>query len=261
MPKNLEGIDLIKRVGPIVRDAGSIILSYFHKKLTRNEKGENGFVTEADLASEKFLINELKKITPEASFFAEESGKTEKGNSYCWVIDPLDGTTNFAHEIPYFCISVALTYNDNPIFGMIYQPLLDELFYAQEGKGAYCNGRPIHVSSPAGLDKCFLGMGVPYIKDERFEKLLRRGWTIAQKSYAMRTFGAVALDLANVACGRLDGALFENLGWWDVAAGIVIIREAGGKITDFEGKPLDPGYKSCLAASLPMHKELLQLCR
>src|SRR5688572_18903690 len=130
--------DLALRIAPIIRHAGSILLTHFTTKLTRTDKGyDQGFVTQADIESEKYLITALKAIMPDAAIFAEESGQSTTNSDYCWVIDPLDGTTNFACGLNYWCISVALTYKNKPVFGMIYQPLLNELFYAQEGKGAF----------------------------------------------------------------------------------------------------------------------------
>ena len=145
VPQNLLG-----HVDPLVRQAGRILLDYFHKPLKRYDKKNAGFATDADLASESFLLKSLAPIIPDVSFCAEESGLTA-GNDYQWVIDPLDGTTNFASGIPYFCVSVALTYKGNPIFGVIYSPITDEFFYAETGKGAFCNNLPIHVCTHTKL--------------------------------------------------------------------------------------------------------------
>lgn len=255
-------LDLVKAVTPIIQGAGSIVLSYFNTALDRKEKdGDHGFVTQADLESESYLIKHLGAIIPGASFFAEESGKT--GNTsmgYCWVIDPLDGTTNFAHGLPYFCISVALTLDNEPIFGMILQPITQELFYAVRGCGAYLNGKPIKVSG-APFAKGVIGLGLPYAKDDTFDYLLKRTLTIARESYAIRHLGAVALDAANVASGRLEGMFFENLGWWDVAAGMLIVQEAGGMVTDFQGKTVNPAYKSFIAGAPVIHKRLAELLK
>lgn len=242
-----EQLDLVHRVKPIIKEAGDLLLSFYHKRLTWKEKGgDNGFVTEADIASEQFLIKSLTPIIPQASFFAEESGKKGE-NDYCWVIDPLDGTTNFAHNLPYFCISVALTYKKVPVFGMIYQPLLNELFYAQQGKGAWFNDQPLKLKEMP-FEKSLIAIGLPYAKNERYAYILENTWAISRQAYAIRHFGAVALDIAYVAAGRLDGVIFSDLGWWDVAAGIAILEEAGGKITDFEGKMVGPEYQSFIGA-------------
>jgi myo-inositol-1(or 4)-monophosphatase len=254
--------DIASLVEPIIRNAGQIIRSYFHKRLTWQEKeNDGGFVTEADLASENYLIQALTSIISGASFFAEESGKKKGSGPYCWVIDPLDGTTNFAHGLPYFCISVALTYEDIPVFGMIYQPLLDELFYATKGKGAYLNGTKIQTSSPP-FEKSLIAIGLPYAKHRSYDYLLENAWVIARQAYAIRHFGAVALDIANVAAGRLDAVVFEDLGWWDAAAGIILVTEAGGIATDFQGKNVGPDYRSFIACgSSELQAKLVDLLK
>ena len=147
-----KGVDLLSRVEPIVKQAGDILRSYFTqaRSLKRQVKNGAGFVTEADLASEKFLIEKLSQVLPQADFCAEESGVSGNGD-YCWVIDPLDGTTNFAHGVPHFCISVALAYKNQSICGAIYQPLLDEFFWAEQGKGAWLNGKKIEVTQLINL--------------------------------------------------------------------------------------------------------------
>lgn len=232
---------------PILRSAGDILLSYYGKDLQIKEKPQNGFVTQADIASEQYLISALHELLPEASFFAEESGVSGTSD-YCWVIDPLDGTTNFAHGIPYWCISVALTHKNIPIVGAIYVPLQDDYFFAQTGKGAWCNGVAIKVSRPEKLAFALIAIGIPYPNDQR-QSIVHLGERIATEAYGIRHLGSIALDLANISCGRLDGVVLTGLAWWDVAAGIVLLQEAGGKIGDFEGQPLTPGYQTGIAGS------------
>ncbi len=260
-----------ERLEVIVKEAGRIVLSYFDKALTFTEKDRAGFVTEADIASEQFLIKELGLLLPEASFFAEESGKSQASReatpgtagsgAYCWVIDPLDGTTNFAHHVPYFCISVALTYHDKPILGIIYQPILEEFFYAEKGRGSYLNGVKISVARENELAKSMVAVGFPYAKNKQFMELIAGLQRILPQTSSLRCYGAVALDLAYVAAGRLDGAFFEGLGWWDVAAGIVLIEEAGGRVTDFQGQDVGPSYESLVAANREMHEKMLPLLK
>jgi len=248
--------NLVQLVEPIIRKAGDIVLSYYQKTLVWKEKKDKGFVTEADIASEEYLISALRKVLPEAAFFAEESGV--QGNSdYRWVIDPLDGTTNFAYAIPYFCISVALTYRDIPIFGIIYLPLTDELFYAEKGKGAFLNGNRINVAQERPLQKSLLLVGFPYAKGEAFLSVFNHLRAISQHTYAFRHLGAIAVDLAYVACGRADGVFFEDLAWWDVAAGILLIEEAGGKVSTYENENVTPLYRSFIAANDTLHAHLL----
>lgn len=260
----LNKIDLFSAVEPIIRQAGTLLLSYYHKPLTRTQKQAGGFVTEADIATEAFLIKELKRVLPEASIFAEESADKSDGSEnkgYCWVIDPLDGTTNFAHEIPYFCISVALTYNAQPVFGIIYAPVTDDLYYAKKGKGSYLNGKPLQVSELTELSKSFLLIGVPYKKSEHFLHVLSHMHTITPRTYAFRHMGAIALDLAYVASAKAEAVFFEQLEWWDIAAGILLIEEAGGVCTTYQGTEPTIGYKTFVAGNKMLHGQLLKLLK
>jgi myo-inositol-1(or 4)-monophosphatase len=256
----MQSNNLRAHVEPIIRKAGEILLSFYHQRLTWKEKDQRGFVTEADIASEEFLIKQLSALFPEASFFAEESGsRGEENADYCWVIDPLDGTTNFAFGIPYFCVSVALTYKHEPIFGMIYVPLFNELFYAEKGKGAYLNDQQIWVAQERPLKKALLLVGFPYEKGKAFLEVLQQVQKISSRAFAFRHLGAIALDQAYVACGRADGLFFEDLSWWDVAAGLLLIQEAGGVVTDYAGEKISPEYSSYIAANPELHRKLLSL--
>ncbi|MCA9769805.1 inositol monophosphatase [Candidatus Dependentiae bacterium] len=251
---------LAHTVKPVMNEAGSLLLFYFNTTLNVREKKKHGLVTQADIEAELFLIEELGKIIPHASFFAEESGRSGLSTSeYCWVIDPLDGTTNFIHRLPYFCISVALTHNDVPIWGGIYVPITQEFFYAYQDGPAYCNGRQIVISDQHVLEKSVIVVGLPYVKDEYFTNMLDNIRRIAPKTYAFRHLGAAALDTAYVASGRLDGMFFTNLSWWDIAAGLLIIKQAGGIVTDFQGNFIDKDYQSFVAAGPETHKQLLVL--
>lgn len=245
---------------PIIKEAGKILLGYFGHRLERTykENGRHGFVTKADLASEQFLKDSLHRIMPEASFIAEESGASGGNNDYRWVIDPLDGTTNFTCGLPYFCISVALTYQDVPQVAAVYYPLLDEFFYAEQGKGALLNGKKISVSSPESLKRAVIGVGIPDPWHER-PYIINIAQQVAKQVQAIRHLGAAALDLANVAAGRLDGIVFSKLEWWDVAAGILLVQEAGGMVTDFSKQPMKPGYTSCVAGQKQVWQELLAI--
>ncbi len=250
--------DWQRALEPIVKKAGDILLSYYRTPLARIEKKKHGFATTADLASEKYLIKSLSKLFPEASFFAEESGKSGGSKDYCWVIDPLDGTTNFSYGLPYFCISVALTHHDQPIIGALYQPITDEFFFVESGKGALLNGEPIQVSQPTQFDQSLVAMGLPYGRIKRKE-LVHAAESVAKSAYAIRHFGAIALDLAYVACGRIDGVFFTYLAWWDIAAGMLLVEEAGGIVTDFQGKPIRPDYQTCVGGSKMIHDRIMEL--
>lgn len=251
-----ETVSRASRIEPIIKKAGELVLSYFRQVTTFKEKEEGGLLTEADLASERYLIEQLQSLVPGAAIIGEELGYNDGSNDYCWVIDPLDGTTNFVHGLPYFCISVALTYQGVPQFGAVYQPLNQEYFWAERGKGAFLNSTKIQVSQLSNLNQSVIVIGLPYKKEEHFMHLLDLIRMVAPKTFAFRHFGAVALDLAYVAAGRLDGIFFEDLSWWDVAAGMLLIEEAGGMVTDFEGNAIDEHYKTFVAAGSALFNPL-----
>ena len=241
----------------IMRLAGELLLSFRGKQLKRSYKQDKQLVTEADIVSEQFLIHELGTLLPEASFCAEESGNNGDG-PYCWVIDPLDGTTNFAQGLPYFGISVALTYQGVPQVGAVYMPLFDEFFYAERAQGAWCNGEPIRVSDVQDHTESVVAIGLPYGYDERVA-LLHAVEQVARSVRAIRHLGAVAVDLAYASSGRFDGVALAGLAWWDVAAGMLLIQEAGGKVTDFAGNAVHADYSSCIAGNVAVHRHLQKL--
>lgn len=194
------------------------------------------YVTEIDKACEQLIIYSIKQHFPDHEILAEESGKNQNTHSYRWIIDPLDGTTNFIHGFPHSSISIALQKEDEMILGVIYDPYRDELYYAERGKGAYCNDKPIHVSRQKNVSNCLIATGFPF----KSRHLLDQYWCVLSEIFmavsGIRRTGSAALDLAYVACGRFDGFWELKLSPWDIAAGSIIIEEAGGKITDFEGK-------------------------
>jgi myo-inositol-1(or 4)-monophosphatase len=255
---NHEAIDITAKVEPIIKQAGALILSEFRKPITWHEKKDTSIVTAADLASEAFLKKELEKVIPGAAIFAEESGQ-QKGSEYCWVIDPLDGTSNFARGIPYFCVSIGLTYKDKPIWAGIYLPILDEFYHAVKGRGAFCNKKPIAVAEPKPLNKSFIAIGVPYPKDGYYKKVISALSLITPQTDGFRHMGAIAVDQAYVAMGRFDGLFFTELGWYDIAAGMLLIEEAGGVVTTFEGGLVDKNYKTFVTGNAKLHQELIKL--
>jgi len=256
---NLEELRI--KAEPVIRQAGQMLREQFGAdSLVVERKKDGSYVTAVDLASERILKEGLQPLLPEAGFFAEESGQS--GNSELeWVIDPLDGTTNFVHGLPYWCVSVALTIKQRPVLAFVYQPLLDQLFWAVEGQGAYCNEQRMHISHAAQLQKTLVVIGLPYSRDRAFAQMLAHVPSIATQTYSFRYFGAAALDQAYVAKGSLDGICFPRLGWWDIAAGMLLIKEAGGILTDFQGKTLDAGYESYVAGSAQVHAELLEILK
>jgi myo-inositol-1(or 4)-monophosphatase len=251
----MEQEKIIKQVEPIIKKAGDILLSYFQQVMERTYKHDGSYATQADVAAENFLIEQLKPLVPGAGFFAEESGKVE-GNEYCWVIDPLDGTTNFAQGIPYFCTSIALTKNDEPLLGFIFQPVLQEFFYAIKSGGAFLNGKKLFISKTEKLDQSVIIFAYPYENDPSYFHSIVE---LNKKIYSARTFGAAALDQAYCAAGRVDQVMFKGLSWWDCAAGMLLITEAGGEISEFNGHPVGPTYRSFLGGNKLIKKKIIQL--
>lgn len=224
-------ISSAKEAGEILRDQiGKIQSDHIANKKPYD------YVTKIDKQCEELIIGNIKKYFPTHEILAEESGKSDHKNSYCWIIDPLDGTTNFIHGVPHSSIAIALSEDNDIILGVIYDPYKDELFYAEKGKGAFCNQNPITVSEQQNETYCLIATGFPFKNRE----MLNRYWTVLSEIFlkvsGIRRTGSAALDLAYVACGRFDGFWELRLSPWDVAAGAIIVQEAGGKITDFEGK-------------------------
>lgn len=244
-----------KKVEEILKRAGNIQLSFFGKNLEYEIKDQDSIVTEADKKSEEFLIHELNAIFPEASFFAEESG-VHGESDYCWVIDPLDGTTNFSRGIDYFCISVALTYKNDPILAFIYSPTRNEMFFAKKHAGAFLNGERVKISQ--NINNLLFAISFSY-EGKNIEETIKVIEHLRKRVFGVRMAGAAALDLANLACGRLDGVYFSGLGWWDVAAGMLLVSEAGGNVSQADGSLIGPGYKSCIAGSNSSYNYILSL--
>ena len=212
----------------IAREAGALLLQYFHQALKIEYKGEADLVTAADRASEVLIRERIAKQFPSHDVLGEEQGLKDRGSEYRWYVDPLDGTTNFAHGFPVFCVSMALEHrsgsNTNRIAGVVYDPTRDELFSAEQGKGAQLNGRSIHVSKIAQLKESLVATGFPSHKRHQNPNIFFYH-QITLRTHGVRRAGSAALDLCNVACGRFDGFWEFNLNPWDTAAGMVIVEE------------------------------------
>lgn len=198
-------------------------------------KKRNDLVTEFDWSSEQIIVDMIQTHFPTHRFMTEESGDIEGSEDYCWIIDPIDGTTNFARGVPHFAISIAMKYQDHMEVGVIYDPMRDEMFYAQRNRGAFLNGQAIQVSGHPHIQSALLGTGFPCKEATWVAPYMRCFEAIFPKSLGMRRAGAAALDLAYVACGRLDGFWEFDLNLWDIAAAQVIIAEAGGILVDCHG--------------------------
>jgi myo-inositol-1(or 4)-monophosphatase len=239
--------------------AGKILRDGFGSVFTiSNKEGKNNFVTEFDKLSEKKIIDYISSRYPDHFFLAEESGSTGAKNNGAvrWIIDPLDGTTNFAHNLPIFSISIAAEYNGELLCGVIYQPILDELFLAIRNKGAFLNNSPIQVSSNNDFDSSFLVTGFPYNINQNPCHCIDNFVDIILRGIPVRRLGSAALDLAYVAAGRFDGFWEINLNPWDIAAGVILVEEAGGVVTQYDGNPYKIGCQSILATNGKIHDSI-----
>ena len=241
--------------------AGTIIRELYDKPHTIQMKGAIDLVTEADLASETSIVASLNEDAPGTEIMAEESftGSLERTKGSVWIIDPLDGTTNFAHGIPIFAVSIALLRNGQPIVGVIYCPMQNELFFACSGGGAWMNTTPIHVTETEFLVQALVATGFPYNIHDRLETVISQVQNVLPKVRDIRRCGAAAVDLAYVACGRLDGFWEIDLKPWDTAAGWLVVKEAGGTITDFNGRTFSPFNPEIVASNTVLHDLLLEL--
>lgn len=228
---------LCQEVCILTKQVGTFIKSEREKFSVKSieVKGKNDFVSYVDKTSEMKIIERLSALLPESGFIAEEGTSTKKGEIYNWVIDPLDGTTNFIHGIPCYSISIALMRNNELILGVIYEINLNECFYAWEGSKAFLNEKEIHVSKVSTLADSLLATGFPYYDYDRMKEYLELFQYFMKNTHGLRRLGSAATDLAYVACGRFDGFYEYSLQPWDVAAGAFIVQQAGGKVTDFKG--------------------------
>jgi len=224
-------------------------------------KGVVNLVTEADRLSEDAIIKIIQKEFPEHNILTEESKGYEKESDYKWIIDPLDGTTNYAHGFPVYCISIALEKEGEVILGVVYNPVMDELFVSEKNKGTFLNGKRIHVSITSELSKSLLATGFPYDIRESQANNLDHFENLALKAQAIRRAGAAALDLCYLAKGIFDGFWELKLSPWDTAAGSLMVKEAGGKVTDFSGKRFSIYQKNILATNGKIHTQMMNVLK
>ena len=229
---------LCMEVMDIARETGDFIITE-RKKISSpdfEEKGKQNFVTHVDTDSEKMLVKGLKKILPDAGFIAEEGTAGQSGEAWQWIIDPLDGTTNYIHGLPPYAISIALAHEGSIVLGLVYELGFKEFFYAWEGSMAYMDGREIRVSKAETVASSLIATGFPYTYFDRLDPFMHSVRYFMQNSHGLRRLGSAATDLVYVACGRFEAFYEYGLNPWDVAAGAFIIQQAGGKACDFEGK-------------------------
>ncbi|MBN2225872.1 MAG: inositol monophosphatase [candidate division Zixibacteria bacterium] len=222
-------------------------------------KGRVDLVTDADLASESYIIDSIQHQYPDHSILTEEKASIDNGSEFKWIIDPLDGTTNFAHNFPFYCVSIALECQGEMILGAIYDPMRDEMFSACKGGGAWLNRRKITVTDQAKLEHALLATGFPYDIGSSREDNLKQFRRFAKLARGIRRAGSAALDLCYLACGRFDGFWELKLHPWDTAAGIVIVTEAGGKVTDFAGAGYSIYDKYILATNGRIHSQMVKV--
>lgn len=245
------------------RDAGRILAERFGRSIEITNKSELDLVTESDLASERLIIDRIRTYYPRHAILAEESGASEpadrdRQSDWRWIIDPLDGTTNYAHGYPCFCVSIGLEHQGRMEVGVVYDPLRDEMFAAERGQGAALNGRRIRVSTAPTLAGALLCTGFPYDVRERNE-FARHFANFIMNAQGVRRDGAAALDLAYVAAGRFDGFWEEGLKPWDVAAGILLIEEAGGRVSNYRGEPMNIDTPPIVASNGLVHEEMMRV--
>jgi myo-inositol-1(or 4)-monophosphatase len=243
------------------RDAGQLLLEKFGRKLTVTKKGDINLVTEADLASEALIVEKIKSYYPKHAILAEEAGeavKVDGADQWKWIIDPLDGTTNFAHGYPCWCVTLALEHNGEVVIGVTFDPTRNELFAAEKGRGASLNNKPIRVSQTEDLSEALIVTGFPY-DFKRREDFARHLTAFLLKSRGVRRDGSAAIDMAYLACGRFDGFWEEGLNPWDMAAGVLLIEESGGHVSRYDNAKFSIYSPPILASNGLIHAQMVAI--
>jgi myo-inositol-1(or 4)-monophosphatase len=251
---------MIDKIIQISKEAGEIVREGFGKNFSVEYKTNlSNLVTEIDKKSEATIINFIKKEFPSHAVLAEESGRDKAMSDYLWVIDPLDGTSNFAHGLPIFSVSIGVQKNGETICGAVYDVMRDEIYSAERGNGSFCNGRKLSVSENDDLRKSMLVTGFPYDIDENPDFAIERFAAFLKKARAVRRLGSAAIDMCYVASGVFDGFWEVALHPWDMCAGQLIIEEAGGLVTNFAGEKIDIFSKQILATNGKVHKRMVEI--
>ena len=249
-------LDLITPMQAMAREAGSLLMDYLRQHVKIEYKGDVDLVTVADRKSEALILERIRHQFPTHDVMGEEGARVETGSEYKWYVDPLDGTTNFAHGFPVFCVSLAVEHQGQRVAGVIYDPTRDEMFTAELGSGAQLNGQAMHVSTIGKLGECLVGTGFPSHKRHKNPNIYFYH-QITLRTHGVRRAGSAALDLCNVASGRFEGFWEFNLNPWDTAAGVLMVEEAGGKVTNFSDGPFQIASRETLASNGLVHDALL----
>lgn len=241
------------------KEAGGILERHFRKPIKNSLKKDLSLVTNVDLKAEKAIIKSIKKNFPSHDILSEEKGG-KIGEKYTWVIDPLDGTTNYTKKFPFFATSITLLYERNPIFSVVFNPLSKEIYFAEKGKGSFLNGKRIRIGQQQTLSKAVILFNKGRAKEDliKFHKILGK---VGKLCRTFRFWGALGLELCYVAAGRIDGHIDVGSKCWDFAAGVLIIKEAGGKVTNFRGKDWQIDTKNVIATNGKIHNQLLKLVK
>jgi myo-inositol-1(or 4)-monophosphatase len=249
--------EFVPAMSEIAREAGALVMRHY-QHVRVEYKGDVDLVTVADRESETLILSRIRSRFPEHNVMGEEGARIDVGGEYKWYVDPLDGTTNFAHSYPVFCVSLGLERLGERVAAVVYDPTRDELFAAEKGRGAFLNGEPIRVSKVANLKECLVATGFPSHKRHKNPNIFFYH-QITLKTHGVRRAGSAALDLCNVACGRFDAFWEFNLNPWDTAAGVLMVEEAGGRVTKFSGEPFDVSSRQTLATNGLVHDTLLDV--
>ncbi len=256
LSNNSDNYKYVPRMAEIAREAGALLMDYFRRRVAVEYKGEADLVTAADRASETLIRDRIRALWPSHDILGEEEGLVDTGSDYRWYVDPLDGTTNFAHGFPVFCVSMGLEHKGKLIAGVVYDPTRDEMFTAEAGMGAFLNQERIHVSAIAKLSESLLATGFPSHKRHKNPNIFFYH-QITLRTHGVRRAGSAALDLCSVAAGRFEGFWEFNLNPWDTAAGVLLVEEAGGRITDFKGMPFQLNSRETVASNNLVHEAML----
>ncbi len=254
--------DILHFTRDVAARAGSILLRGFRSAETVvSYKSRTNLVTNMDRASEEFLFNEIGRMFPEDTIIAEEGSRKETTGEYIWYVDPLDGTNNYAHGLPFFCVSIGLfsRTKNKIVSGVVYNPFLGEMFWASEGCGAFLNNSPIKVSAIDDIGISLVATGFPYDKETIEKNNIREFNQMLPKIQGIRRMGSAAIDLCYVACGRLDGYWEQQLSPWDTAGGSIVVEEAGGKVTRFGGGAFKPETPEILASNGRIHGQMMDI--